>query len=98
MQPTKATHRRAPSWEGYFHSAVCLPGVIWAMPHSQIVPGTRLGRGGAVAPPLLKGAGPRGPLPWNALDGSATLVRRAAATARTAPSRDPRAADRVAEA
>ena len=37
MQPTKATHRTSPSWEGRFHLAGCLPGVIWAMPHSRTV-------------------------------------------------------------
>ena len=35
--PTRATHRRAPSWEGCLHSAGLRPRVTWVIPYSRIV-------------------------------------------------------------
>ena len=96
VQPTSATHRRAPSWEGCFHSAGCRPGVIWAMPHSRILswelPWKR--QNGSTA--VVEGSRAPKAAAVGCTGGSAAEVRAAAATTRTAPGREPRAADRVA--
>ena len=97
VQPTSTTHRRAPSWEGYFHSAGCRPGAIWAMPHSRILsrdsPWKR--RSGCTA--VVEGRAQRAAA-VGCTGGSVAEARAAAATTRTAPGREPCAADRVADA
>ena len=69
--------------------------MIWVMPHSRIVsrdsPWESL-------PPSFKATGAQKATAVGCIGRGAALARLAAATTRTAPGRDPRAADRVTEA